>query len=147
MPTGKKNKEKLTRNNGQWTEGRVRSFVTSTIRGGFRRWAPKYNVLKSAFAGRKINQKSGREANHYVCGKCGEHFPQSGIQVDHISPVVDPDIGFVNWDTFIERLFCEADNLQVLCKGCHKVKSKEERETSVAGREKRGTKNKNKKES
>jgi 5-methylcytosine-specific restriction endonuclease McrA len=28
---------------------------------------------------------------------------------------------------FVKNLFCEEDNLQVLCKPCHDVKTKEER--------------------
>jgi hypothetical protein len=27
-------------------------------------------------------------------------------------------------NAFISRLFCEADNLQVLCHGCHEVKTR-----------------------
>src|SRR5688572_7516740 len=115
------------RNNGRWTEGRYKSFITSAIRGGFRRWPPKYDVLRAAFVGRKINKKSNREANHYECAECAHHYPQSNVQVDHKNPVVDPKVGFVSWDVFIERLFCEADNLQVLCKPCHKEKSREEK--------------------
>ena len=48
------------------------------------------------------------------------------IEVDHIEPVVDPDVGFTTWDDFIERLFVEEDKLQVLCKDCHKKKTAEE---------------------
>jgi 5-methylcytosine-specific restriction endonuclease McrA len=29
--------------------------------------------------------------------------------------------------SFVSNLFCEADNLQVLCKSCHKTKTAEER--------------------
>ena len=47
--------------------------------------------------------------------------------VDHIEPVVDPEKGFEGWDTYIERLFVERDGLQVLCRECHSLKTKEER--------------------
>ena len=114
-------------NNNLWTDGRYRSFVTSCLRGGFRRWPPKYAALKAAFAGRLTNKKTGREAAHYKCNKCNELFPQKEVQVDHIKPVVDPKKGFVSWDVFIERLFCEVDNLQVMCKACHKEKSAKEK--------------------
>ena len=49
------------------------------------------------------------------------------MNVDHINPVVDPDVGFVSWDVFIDRLFCERANLQAICIPCHKIKSKEEK--------------------
>jgi len=48
------------------------------------------------------------------------------VQVDHIIPVIDPATGFTTWDAFIERLFCDRDNLQVLCTSCHDIKTKEE---------------------
>jgi len=56
--------------------------------------------------------------------------------VDHIKPVVDPAVGFTTWDDYIERMFCEADNLQVLCKACHDAKSEEEKAIAVERRRK-----------
>jgi 5-methylcytosine-specific restriction endonuclease McrA len=49
-----------------------------------------------------------------------------GVFVDHIIPVVDPAVGWTTWDDIVDRLFCEPDNLQLLCKECHSVKSLEE---------------------
>ncbi len=115
------------RNGGDWTEGRYRSFVTSVIRSGFRRWPQKYKVLKNNCVGRRINPASGKMAMFYKCAECGGEFTSTNVQVDHYEPVVDPVKGFVDWDTFIERLFCEENNLQVLCKKCHSVKTKEEK--------------------
>lgn len=115
------------RNGGDWTEGRYRSFITSTIRGGFRRWPVKFSVLKSALVGKKINPSTGRLASMYLCNICKEEFPNKMVQVDHIEPVIDPKVGFISWDSFIEKLFCEKENLQVLCIPCHKNKSDYER--------------------
>jgi 5-methylcytosine-specific restriction endonuclease McrA len=112
-------------NGNTWTEGRYRSFITSTIRGGFRRWPPKFAVLKSAITGKKINPKSGRLATMYECAECKEEFPALSVQVDHKDPVVGTE-GFISWDNFIYSLFCEEDNLQVLCKECHAIKTKQE---------------------
>ena len=109
----------------QWTTGRKKGFLTSVIRGGFRRWPPKFNVLKAALTGKKINKASGRIAAHYRCACCQEEFPSKEVQVDHINPVV-PSSGFTTWDEFINRLFCGEEELQVLCKSCHLVKTKEE---------------------
>lgn len=117
----------VKRNGGAWTEARFHSFVVSALRGALRRWPPKYKVLKNAATERLINPKSGKLAMHYRCADCGNHFPAKEVQVDHIKPVVDPKKGFINWDIFIERLYCEIKNLQVLCKPCHKTKSAKER--------------------
>ena len=112
----------------KWTDGRLRSFITSTIRGGFRRYPPKFEVLKEAFRGKKINESSGRIASHYLCAMCNKEYPAKQVQVDHIIPVVDPVEGFINWDTFIQRLFCEKENLQTLCLKCHAEKTKQEKQ-------------------
>jgi 5-methylcytosine-specific restriction endonuclease McrA len=115
------------RNGGEWTDSRFRSFVTSALRAASRRWPPKYKALKEAFVGRKENKKTGKLAMHYKCAKCKKQFVAADVQVDHIFPVVDPKTGFVSWDDFINRIFCEIENLQVMCKPCHKVKTEEEK--------------------
>lgn len=115
------------RNGGEWTDARFRSFVTSALRAASRRWPPKFKALKEAFVGRKTNKKTGKLAMHYKCAKCKKHFVAADVQVDHVLPVVDPKVGFIGWDSFIDRIFCEIENLQVLCKPCHKVKTEEEK--------------------
>lgn len=109
-----------------WTEGRRKAFITSVIRGGFQRYPNKYETLKAACSGTMMNDKTGRQAKHYKCAACQVASPAKNVQIDHIEPVV-PLTGFTNWDDFINRLFCSSDNLQVLCKECHKLKSAKER--------------------
>lgn len=125
-----------TRNSGEWTESRYFSFIKSGLRSKSTKWPPKYKTLNEACVGKKTNQATGRLAKHYKCAECGEHFPAKEVAVDHINPVVDPAVGFTSWDELIERMFCEADGLQVLCKGCHKIKSAEERTIAVERRRK-----------
>lgn len=114
-----------TRNGGQWTESRFHSFIKSALRSASQRWPPKYLCLQEAFVGTKINKSSGRMAKHYECNKCHEHFPQKEVEVNHITPVI-PLSGFDSWDGVIERLFCEADGLEVLCKPCHRQETNNE---------------------
>jgi len=109
-----------------WTEGRLRSFLTGVLRSGYRRWPPKYQALKKALVGRKINLKTGRMGYHYQCNSCKQEFPTKEVQVDHINPIVDPNKGFVSWDEVINRLFCPVEELQVLCSECHSIKTKSE---------------------
>ena len=67
-----------------------------------------------------------------------EKFIQKGmlvekgkVVVDHINPVI-PIEGFPNktwdWNIYIERMFCDTNNLQVLCKECHDGKTKLEKQ-------------------
>ena len=114
-------------NSGEWTEARFRSFITSALRAASRRWPPKYKSLKEAFVGKKVNAKTGKIAMHYKCVTCDGIFVAADVQVDHVLPVVDPKVGFVSWDMFIDRIFCEIENLQVMCKPCHKVKTELEK--------------------
>ena len=44
------------------------------------------------------------------------------IEIDHLVPVVGEE-GFVDYNTYIERLFCEKENLRPLCPSCHSKKS------------------------
>lgn len=111
----------------EWTEGRVHAFIVAVLRAGTRRWPPKFETLNEAKTEKKVNEKTGRLAQHYQCAMCEGEFTSKDIQVDHKQPVVDPKKGFTTWDNYIERLFCEKDNLQVLCVPCHKEKSKEEK--------------------
>lgn len=115
------------RNGGKWTEARYKSFITSALRAAFRKWPPKFDVLKKASTERKLNKKTNKLAMHYMCAACSTDFPLKEVQVDHKKPVVDLKKGFVSWDEFVERLYCEGSNLQVLCKPCHKKKSSKER--------------------
>jgi 5-methylcytosine-specific restriction endonuclease McrA len=112
---------------GRWTEARYRTFIRSALRGAFRRWPPKFDVLKNAATERKTSSVTGKMAMHYQCALCEKEFPLRSVQVDHVKPIVSLSKGFVSWDDFIDKLFCEAKNLQVLCKPCHSVKTKGER--------------------
>lgn len=121
-----------TRCNGQWTEARFRQFIFSILRSGTFRWAPKNEVKKEARVGRGL----------YLCAGCGEHVSVTtptvtkqgkrkrvnNVFVDHIEPIVDPNEGFTSFDTYINNMYCEKDNLQLLCKACHDQKTKQERE-------------------
>lgn len=119
---------------------RYQSFIKSLLRAGSRRWPPKYEVLNEAKIGKQVNSKTGRIAEHYKCAGCGEGFPAKEVQVDHIIPIV-PVTGFTNWDDLIDRLFCEKDNLQVLCLTCHKAKSAlEKQERTIHNKNNKGGK-------
>ena len=87
------------------------------------RWGPINSVKKKAWV----------ERGKCLCAGCKQVVSltlngKKNVFVDHKVPVVDTEEGFQGWDVFIERLFCEESNLEVLCKSCHDTKSAEERE-------------------
>jgi len=122
MPITKSNK---TRNSGEWTESRYHSFVKGGLRSASQRWPPKYKVLNDACVGTRLNPGSGRQAKFYKCNKCKNDYVAKEVEVNHIVPVV-PVTGFDSWDGVVERLFCEKEGLEVVCKPCHKLISKSE---------------------
>ena len=121
----------LTQKKG-WTEARLKAFIISGLRAASRRYPPKFEALNEAKTTKKINQKTGRIAQHYMCKACKDEFPAKDVAVDHKKPVVDPAVGFVDWNTFVSRLFCEKKNLQVLCTACHKAKTMKEKQKANA---------------
>ncbi len=125
-----------TRCGGRWTESRFQSFIKSTLRRATVRWGVVTDVKNEAFVGRFINKDTGRLAKHFKCAGCRGHFPDKLIAVDHVEPVV-PVTGFTSWDDIINRMFCEKDNLQVLCKSCHDIKTLKEKELRKKHKEKK----------
>jgi hypothetical protein len=59
------------------------------------------------------------QRGQYRCALCQGDFKKAMIQLDHIDPVIDVRNGFVNWDEYVNRLFCAKDGFRVLCKTCH----------------------------
>ena len=105
-----------------WTKGRLNAFIIAVLRSGTRRYPPKWETLKDAYVGIRLNEKTNREGKHYLCALCEGEFPSKEVEVDHIEPVISSK-GFTSWDDYIARLFCDKSNLQVVCKSCHKIKS------------------------
>lgn len=110
------------------TEAAFTAFIKNQLRGGTRKWGPMHDCLSKARISRGL----------YRCDGCGSEVPATttvegsrkrtkNIIVDHIKPVIDPAVGFTTWDSFIEGLFCEMNNLQALCLQCHTEKTNEER--------------------
>lgn len=123
-----------TRNGGAWTEARFRSFIRSQLRAATMRWGPIAESLKGARISR----------GEYLCAGCNQTVPAStkisgrrvkNVHVDHILPIVDPDVGFTSYDDLIERMFVETDNLQVLCTECHTIKTNEEKARAKSRRD------------
>lgn len=111
-----------TRNNGQWSEARFQSFIKSLLRKGSQRWGPINSTKKAAWV----------ERGKYLCAGCQQVVPltvggKKNVFVDHIEPII-PVTGFTTWDDCIERMFCEVENLQLLCSDCHSKKTAQERE-------------------
>ena len=107
-------------NNGTMTSAGFWGMIRSALRQKSRWWKPVAEAKK--LARRVYKGKNKRQKWEYQCNHCKKWFPDKNIQVDHIveagSLKCKEDL-----PDFVERLFCEVDGFQVLCKPCHKVKT------------------------
>ena len=120
----RKNTTPKTRNAGTMTESAFWSFIRSALRQKSRWWKP-ISQAKLA-AKRKYKGPNKRQKFEYQCNVCKDWYPDKEINVDHIIPA--GTLRCANdLPGFVERLFCEVDNLQVLCQGCHNKKTQDEK--------------------
>ena len=113
-----------TRNAGTMTESAFWSFIRSGLRQKSRFWKPITQCKMEARRAYKGPLK--RQKFEYQCNVCSKWFPEKKINIDHIIPA--GSLRNANdLPGFVERLFCEVDNLQVLCQGCHDIKTKQEK--------------------
>ena len=112
-------------NNNQWTVSRYNSFIRGALRQAWMRWPPNQAVKKKARIERGIYLCQGyKRKPHKVAASIKEEGKRkNNIFTDHIDPVGK----HIDWDTTVERLFCEEENLQLLCRKCHDRTTKEER--------------------
>lgn len=112
------------RNAGTMTESAFWSFIRSALRQKSRWWKPITECKLKAKRAYKGTNK--RQKFEYQCASCKQWFPEKQINVDHIKPAGSLNCA-QDLPGFVERLFCEIDNLQVLCEKCHDVKTKLEK--------------------
>jgi 5-methylcytosine-specific restriction endonuclease McrA len=120
----RKNTALKTRNSGTLTESAFWSFIRSTLRQKSRWWKPISEA--KAKAKRAYKGPLKRQKFEYQCASCLKWFPDKNINVDHIIPAGSLKCAN-DLPGFVERLFCEVDNLQVLCSNCHDKKTKIEK--------------------
>lgn len=90
-------------------------WLTPQLRRISRMWPPANEALDRA----KV--APGR----FRCAGCEDVFKRDEVHRDHIEPVV-PVTGTASTQDLISRLFCFADGYQILCEGCHGLKSQQE---------------------
>ena len=122
----------------------VNSQIRSAIRRTFSRSPMVQDVLKKVRKETPRYKKDGELAKRpnvrYQCAICKKWFKSTEVAVDHIDPVISIEDGFIDWNTFVDRLFCDSSNLQVVCSylkknihlhndelSCHHKKTQEEK--------------------
>lgn len=100
----------------------LKTWLTGVLRRASLRWPARREAL--------VRSRSSRGL--YRCAMCQQDFKEREIAIDHIQPVIQLNAGFTNWDDFINRLFCEPEQLQSLCAVCHDLKSAVEDKTRAS---------------
>lgn len=101
--------------------------IVATLRLLHRQWQPKkearkrdnYKVQDGFFKNGNAKYKTVAD-----CFECGIQCNVKETDMDHVDPVVSVQDGFVDWNTYISRLFATVDKYRTMCKPCHKAKSK-----------------------
>lgn len=93
------------------------------FRGALRRaFAKSPSVRKKMDENRRESSRYNKDGSiskikkvEFQCEICGNWFMRKHTAIDHVDPVINPETGFVDWNTFIERLDCDISNLQCIC--------------------------------
>lgn len=59
----------------------------------------------------------------YRCMDCNNIFRRKEIKRDHIEPIISVYEHENGVEDILDRAFCGIENLQLLCKECHQIKS------------------------
>lgn len=94
-----------------------KSFIINVLRRGSYRWYGRWQAEKRSKLGR----------NEYFCENptCGVIGPKKDYQMDHIIPVI-LTTGYDSIDGVADRMYCEPEGFQRLCKDCHRIKTDNE---------------------
>lgn len=76
------------------------------------------------------------ERGFYRCKACEGAFSRKQIHVDHKQSVISVKDAWIDWNTYIERLFVPAEQMQVLCINCHSAKTQIENQIRSVNKKK-----------
>lgn len=118
MEDKKVKKEYITLPNGKTMT--KKTWIMASLRRASYRWPPRA----------QIEREARRERGKYECAVCKELFKAKEYAIDHLQPVIPydgfpihPVTGGLDWTIIIDRLFCDKENLQIICHADHSVKS------------------------
>jgi len=103
-------------------------LIKGALRRVFGRSELRRKVIDSHILTGYHDPKRKRVKYWVKCELCGCWEAKSNIQLDHFHPVVPIDSSFeqMSVDEVIDRMWCEENYLQPLCKTCHKQKTLDE---------------------
>lgn len=124
---------------------RITAKERGLLKGAIRRVFSRSDLRKQAVEENRVNYSDPnrpRVKKWSVCHQCDKFIPTYLIEIDHRVPIipVDKSLEDMSWDDLVDRIWCDSDNLNTLCKDCHKVKTKAENKERRAYKKKGGNK-------
>ena len=117
MATKKQPKEPLVRGHGTMTESQYLGWIRSALRSKSLRWLPRTKAIEASR--RPYKGPNKQQKWECQCALCSLWFKQKDICVDHFPIAAGSIKSVADIGPFANNLFCEVDNLRVLCYACH----------------------------
>lgn len=108
-------------------ETKLKAFIINTLRRASFRHKPR-GEAKKLYKVKVGEFSTGRAKYGYRCLECEGVFKSGEVKMDHVNPVVCPLEGFIDFDTYILRMFCDEEGFICLCPTCHDEKTAWERD-------------------
>lgn len=104
-----------------YIDNKTLTLIVAAIRKSFTFYSEEYQKVLD-----KSSVRTGpRNGKKYICNNCKKEFDRKNIDVDHKDPCIPVDKSVYEMDlkTLYYRIRTTEENLRVLCKYCHKIKS------------------------
>lgn len=102
---------------GEWTGAQYWQFIRSALRKAAQRYPPVVRQALETVKRPSQSKTNPRLKWEYQCAACGLWYARKLVRVDHIYPCGSLT-SYDDLPGFVARLFCEPDELRVLCIDC-----------------------------
>ena len=118
---------------------KLKNQVKYKLIGNMRRLFSYSDLAKEVRADALSDKKGVRGGKMYTCNVCGEAHPTNKTFIDHIDPVVPIGMTYkdITLEEYMENMWCDKSNLQLICKDCHHEKSQAENKERRANKGKK----------
>lgn len=101
------------------------NLIKGALNRVFSRSELRQKIINNAVVPGYLDAKRPRVKTWCKCNVCNKLEARSYVAVDHIKPKIGLHESFsmLSLDEYINRLWCEEENLQPICEECHNKKS------------------------
>lgn len=117
MASKQLSKDTKIRCGGTMTESQYLAWIRSALRSKSLRWPPRAEALKLARRAYKGSNKLQRW--EFQCALCKLWWKAKEVVVDHYPIAAGSILSTDDIGAFANNLYCEVDNLRILCSPCH----------------------------